>query len=232
MLRKADTLAPEEAQKILPDRVHPGFSGHLVMAEQLIKAWGGRPQVSAVNIRVSGGKATVASAQDAHVSDLAKTEGSLQWTELEDALPLPLPQWQTIWNSGPIPLVLKSSDFTEAINEEPLRINGLKPGVYTVKIDGSPVGTFNDGELAAGVNLAILKTPMTEQAEEVYELTVSHCDIHNGRWRTIQVPLAKDNLAETAPAMAADDALEAAVIRKRQEVVQPKPHHFEIVAVQ
>jgi lysophospholipase L1-like esterase len=232
MLRKADELAPDEAQKILPDRVHPGFSGHLVMAEQLIKAWGGRPEVSAVTIRVSGGKATVAAAEDAHVSELTNAKNSLQWTELEDSLPLPVAQWQTTWGSGPVALVLKSSDFTDAINRESLRINGLKPGVYTIKIDGSQVGTFNDGELSAGVNLALLNTPMTEQAKEVYDLTVSHCNIHNERWRTIQVPLAKDNLPETAPAMSAADALEAAVIRKRQEVVQPKPHHFEIVAVQ
>ena len=232
MLRKANGLAPEDAQKILPDRVHPGFSGHLVMAEQLIKAWGGRPQVSAVAIRVSGGKATVVSSENAHVSDLANTANTLEWTELDDSLPLPLAQWQTMWGSGPVALVLKSSDFTDAVNQEPLRVSGLKTGVYTVKIDGSPAGTFNDGELATGVNLAILETPMTEQAKEVYDLTVSHCNIHNERWRTIQVPLANDNLAETAPAMEAADALEAAVIRKRQEAVQPKPHHFEIVAVQ
>lgn len=232
MLRKADGLAPDEAQKILPDRVHPGFSGHLVMAEQLIKAWGGRAEVSAVMIRVEGGKATVASSQHAHVSDLASTDNAVQWTEIEDSLPLPVAYWQTMWGSGPVALVLKSSDFNDAVNHEPLQIDGLKPGVYTVKIDGSPVGTFNDGELAAGINLAILNTPMTQQAKEVYDLTVSHCNIHNERWRTIQVPLAKDNLAQTEPAMAAADALEAAVIRKRQEAVQPKPHHFEVIAVQ
>lgn len=232
MLHKADELAPQDAQKILPDRVHPGFSGHLVMAEQLIKAWGGRPQVAGVAIRVSGDKATVTSSENAHISGLANAAKTLQWTELDDALPLPVPQWQTMWDSGPIALVLKSSDFTDAVNHEPLRISGLKPGVYTVKIDGSPVGTFNDGELAAGVNLAILKTPMTEQADEVYELTVSHCNIHNQRWRTIQVPLAKYDLTESAPAMQAADALEAAVIRKRREAVQPKSHHFEIVAVE
>lgn len=232
MLRRADELDAQDAQKILPDRVHPGFSGHLVMAEQLIKAWGGRPEVSAVAIRVSGGNATVVSSEHARVSGLANTANALQWTEVDDALPLPLAQAQTMWGVGPVALVLKSSDFTDAVNQQPLRVSGLKPGVYTVKIDGAPVGTFNDGELGAGINLAILKTPMTEQAKQVYDLTVSHCDIHNERWRTIQVPLAKDNLAETAPAMQSADALEAAVIRKRQEIVQPKPHHFEIVAVQ
>jgi len=46
MLRKANAADPALAQKILPDRVHPSLSGHLIMAEQLLKAWGSRHIVS------------------------------------------------------------------------------------------------------------------------------------------------------------------------------------------
>ena len=37
-LRKANTLNPEGAKALLPDRVHPAAGGHLLMAECLLKA--------------------------------------------------------------------------------------------------------------------------------------------------------------------------------------------------
>lgn len=231
MLQKANELSPEDARKILPDRVHPSFAGHLVMAEQLLKAWGARPVVASVAIQTSSTEATLKSAEYAHVSELSGNGKTLTWTEIDDALPLPFAQWEPAWAIGPLALVLRSSDATKELNEEPLVITGLPSGVYSIKIDGTTVGTVNDGELARGVNLAILKTPMTDQAKQVYDLTVSHCDIHNERWRTIQVPLAKDNLPQATLAMSAADALEQAVIEKRNQAAQPAQHRFEIVPV-
>jgi len=73
---------------------------------------------------------------------------------------------------------------------------------------------------------------MTEQAKRVYDLTVSHCNVHNASWRTVQVPLSKENLPEVAPIMAAADSLEQAILKKRREAAQPKSHSFEISLVQ
>jgi lysophospholipase L1-like esterase len=230
MLRRANELSPEEAQKIIPDRVHPGFSGHLIMAEQLLKSWNARPVVAAVTIDASSGKARVTSTEHASVSNVS-SGNAISWTETDDALPLPLKEWQGMWGTGPLALVLRSSHVAEDLNSEPLKITGLKNGVYSLKIDGATVGTFNNDELGRGVNLAILDTPMTKQAKQVYDLTVSHCDIHNQRWRTIQVPLLSYNLPQTEPAMQAADNLEQAVIQKRHEIGQPRAHQFEIVPV-
>ncbi len=72
---------------------------------------------------------------------------------------------------------------------------------------------------------------MTKQADEVYKLTVSHCDVHNDRWRTVQVPLAPYDLAAAQPAMQSADALEEAILQKRREVAKPKAHKFELVPV-
>ncbi len=233
MLRKADDLSPEEAPKILPDRVHPSFAGHLVMAEQLVQTWGGRPIVASVSIHTDGkSEAKLVSAEHAKVSDLHRG-ATLSWTEMDESLPLPFFQWeQRGGGGGLVALVLRSSDVTEKMNEEPLVVTGLHDGVYSIKVDGATVGTFNNGELARGVNLAILKTPMTEQAKQVYDLTVSHCDVHNERWRTIQVPLAKYDLPQSEPAMTAADTLEQAIIEKRHTAAQPTAHHFEVVAVE
>jgi hypothetical protein len=202
------------------------------MAEQLLKAWGARPTVAAVSIQVSGDHASIGSTKFAKISDLRGGNGTISWTEVDDALPLPFAEWEPMWGSGPISLVLRSSDVMQQLNEEPLTVSGLKRGIYNLKIDGASVGNFNDDELARGVNLGAFRTPMSEQAKKVYDLTVSRCDIHNERWRTIQVPLAAYDLPQAASAMTAADTLEGAVIQKRSEEAQPKPHQFELSAVQ
>jgi lysophospholipase L1-like esterase len=229
MLRRANELDPVEAQTIIKDRVHPGFSGHLIMAEALLKSWNARPIVSSVTIN-AGASPKLESAEDATVTELSKANG-LTWTETEDALPLPFAQWQPNWGVGPLPLVLRSSDVAEALNSEMLKITGLRNGVYTLNIDGEKAATFNDDELARGVNLALFETPMSKQADEVYKLTVSHCDVHNDRWRTVQVPLASYDLAGRQPAMQSADFLEEAILQKRRETAKPRSHKFELVPV-
>jgi lysophospholipase L1-like esterase len=227
MLRKANQLDPAEAQNIIKDRVHPGFSGHLIMAEALLKSWNARPYVSSVTIQAASKPKS--SAEHATVSDLASENGGLTWSELEDALPLPIADWKQNRNSGPLDLVLRSSDVSDALNNEQLKVTGLKNGVYTLRIDGQSIGNFNNDQLARGINLGALETPMSKQAEEVYQLTVAHCNVHNDRWRTIQVPLDRYKLSATAPAMQSADDLERALLEKRSEIVKPKAHRFELV---
>jgi lysophospholipase L1-like esterase len=228
MLQKANAADSANAQKILPDRVHPAISGHLIMAEQLIKAWGGRPIVAAVSIDASGDTPRLQSADHAEISDL-KGGAGLSWTEMDDALPLPFADW-TKGNQGALmSLAIGSSDVTDAINQEPLKVSGLKPGQYTLQIDGKAVGTFSEADWAKGINLATLDTPMSEQAAEVHSLTVTHTTIHNGRWRNIQVPLAKYNLPEAKPAMDRLDALDTALIARQKEAAQPRAHTFQLV---
>jgi hypothetical protein len=229
MLHKANDLDPVNAKDIIPDRVHPSFSGHLIMAEQLLKSWNARSVVAAVSIDASGQKPKVESSEHATVSNLSN-QNVLQWSETDDALPLPFYEWGHTRNST-VPLVLRSSNVAGDLNNEPLRITGLKNGVYALKIDGTPVGTFNNDELARGVNLALLDTPMTRQAKEVYELTVSHCDVHNDQWRNMQVPLAKYNFAQTQTAMQAANALETSILNKRSEAAKPVAHKFEVTPV-
>jgi hypothetical protein len=148
---------------------------------------------------------------------------------LDDALPLPFAEWEKDGTGTLVSLAIHSSDVTAALNEEPLKVTGLTADSYTLQIDGTNIGTFSKAELADGVNLALLDTPMARQAEEVHKLTIEHATIHNDRWRTIQVPLEKYSLSETKSAMDAMDALETQVVRKQREAAQPKPHTFQLV---
>jgi len=232
MLHNAYELDPEASKGIINDRVHPSFAGHMVMAEGLLKAWGARPIVSAVTMDASKPAAKVDAATDAEVTELSGN-GSLSWTELDDALPLPFKQWESMWGAGPaVSLVIKSSDITNAINQQMLKIKGLHNGTYSIKIDGDSIGTFNSDELAAGVNLALLKTPASEQSMKVYQLVVSQGDIHYDWWRHIEVPLADDGIPQTAATIDSMKTLEDAVEKKLHEMAQPTAHHFEVVPVQ
>src|SRR6266699_1699674 len=85
-LEKAKSLDPALAQKLLPDRVHPGPGGHLLMAEALLKAWHAPGLVSSVEIDADTKKV---SAENTTVADLQAGVG-LSWTQEDAALPMPL----------------------------------------------------------------------------------------------------------------------------------------------
>ncbi len=128
-------------------------------------------------------------------------------------------------------LAIRSSDVTEALNQQPLRINGLRAGNYKLTIDGQAVGTWPASELEKGINLALLDTPMSKQALEVRDWTVRHIDIHQFRWRTLQVPV-QDAGIDVAQSMKELDAIEAQVVAHQHQAAQPRPHVFQLSAAQ
>ena len=221
MLEKANAEDFEIAQKIIPDRVHPGNSGHLIMAEQLWKAWHADGEVSSVEIPETG----QSHVRKATVADL-KLGDTISWTSTEESLPMPVDM-----NDPATDLAVRSAGFNEDFNHEGLKVPGLKAGYWALRIDGQQVKVFTAEELASGVNLAALQTPMWKQARAVQVLVQKRSDTHNIRWRSIEVPMADDKLTQTGPAMAALDALDQELAARIQVEAQPKPHHFELVSV-
>src|SRR6185369_7660448 len=86
-LEKAKVTDAELAKKIIPDRVHPGPGGHLLMAAELLKSWQAPALVSAVAIDVKSKK--VADTKKSSVSELNAGD-SVSWTQLDEALPMPV----------------------------------------------------------------------------------------------------------------------------------------------
>lgn len=222
MLKAAKAADPKLAEKIIPDRVHPDDGGHMIMAECLLKAWDAPATVTSVEIDAAGKR--VVRSQGTKVSDLASAP-NLAWTQLDDALPMPVD-----WKNEVVTLAVRSSDFVNALDQQPLKVTGLKGEKYELKIDGQAAGTFTRQQLAEGVNLAVLPTPMVEQATKVEELTVRHNDLHYARWREVQVPLADFNLAGKEAAMDSLDRLEAEVVTLQRKGAQPRPHRYELLA--
>jgi len=222
-LEKAKAADAELAQRILPDRVHPGPGGHLIMAEALLKAWNAPAAVSAVEIDAAAKR--VVHADNATVTGL-KAENGLAWTELDQSLPMPVDLKDAV-----VALALRSSDFVHALDQEALQVTGLTASNYQLKIDGEDVGRFSKEQLAEGVNLALLATPMARQAMAVHELTVKHNNVHFARWRNVEVPLSDLPSPDKRAALDALDKVEADVVAEQHAAALPKPRHFELVPV-
>jgi lysophospholipase L1-like esterase len=216
-LKRANEIDAAGAQKLIPDRVHPGAAGHLLMAKALLKAWNAPALVSAVEI--DGGKGKLIQSENAEVTGLK----GLSWTQLDNALPMPLNA-----SDAGIALVLKASDVLEALDRQTVKVTGLQAARYKLAIDREPVGSFTKEELAQGINIAILPTPMARQAADVHAMTLKHANVHNARWRVVQTPLADDGFASAQAAMDALDKLDLEMIARQRSMAQPKPRHFEL----
>ncbi|HEU0121637.1 MAG TPA: family 16 glycoside hydrolase [Bryobacteraceae bacterium] len=221
MLAKAKAADATNATKIIPDRVHPGPAGHLIMAEGLLKAWNAPATVSAVTIDAKARRVT--KYENAAVVNAGFGAG-VAWTQTDDALPMPIDMTDEV-----MALAVHSSGFVDALNRQIVKVDGLAAGPYTLRIDGSEITTRSAAEWAAGVNIALLRTPMWEQATRVHALTIKHTGVHQARWRTLQVPLQNDVKDTMAEALAALDKVEAELVARQRELAQPTPHRFELV---
>jgi lysophospholipase L1-like esterase len=217
-LKNAFAKDAEVAKKMIPDRVHPDWSGHLLMAAELLKGWQAPAEVSTVEF-VGG---NVAKSSNATVSQFEFGTDALRWMQLDTALPMPLPNQlpQTL-------LAVSSSDVMDRLNQQKLSAKGLT-GKYELKIDGNVIGTFDGTQLANGINLAAFPTPMMKQAEAVHALTLQRTTIHNTRWRTIQVPHAKDNLGSYSALLGQLDAMDEELRVRQRAAAQPIIHRFEL----
>ena len=214
MLERAKAADPKTAERIIPDRVHPGAAGHLIMAAALLRSWNAPALVSSVEIE----RGKLVKAENSVVTNL----DGLTWTQLDKALPMPVDLRDPV-----MALAVASSDFISTLNQQTLRVRGLDEGQYTLKIDGEPVGTFTPIQLAGGINLATLATPMTKQAAEVHAFTLKHNNVHFFRWRTLQTVLEADGF-NAGPSEASLDALEDQIVAAQRMAAQPKLRRYEL----
>jgi lysophospholipase L1-like esterase len=219
-LKKAKSIDPELSLKLLPDRVHPGPGGHLLMAEALLKAWHAPAEVTTVEIDAETKQ--VSAAANTKVTDL-QVDASLSWTQEDAALPMAVDMKDPL-----IGLALRASDFVDTLDRQTLKITGLTRARYVLRIDGEMAGSFSRQDLADSVNLATLPTPMLKQALDVHALTIRHNQIHYERWRHLQVPLQEQKLERLQAAFDSLDALEAELIEQQRAAAQPKVRRYEL----
>ncbi len=238
-LEKAKTADPEMAAKLIPDRVHPGPGGHMVMAEAVLKAWNAPSTVADINIEIGSGKGTgitrgrVPKPVNTKVHALKPPKRGLAFTHLDEALPWPLDRDPAI--NADMQLALKSTDAETALNQYRLRIGGLPEGDYQLKVDGADIAQFTNTALAEGIDLAAIpELPANQQAKELLSLIRKHNDLHFKRWRQVQFPVSKNN--EPVPAdvktqMDDLDRQDAEAVEAEHAAAQPKLHEIQVIRV-
>jgi lysophospholipase L1-like esterase len=209
---------PALARMLLPDRVHPGPAGHLVMGAALLRGWNAPGRVSRVEIDAASGR--LRAAENTEVTGLAATDGRLSWTQLDHALPLPLR-----FDDAQVELAQRAGADLEGLGRQTLAVAGLSPGRYELRIDGRAVGAFTDAELAAGVNLALHDTPMRGQAHAVKWSVAGGQEAQRVRRGLLVAAAADPALLALAEGLAARDE---AVQAKRRDGASPVPRRFEL----
>ena len=222
MLESAKRKDAATALKIIPDRVHPGWGGHLIMAAELLKAWQAPAIVTAVEIDAAADKVTRQEATA--VADWRKAGSLLSWTQRDQALPMPLPS-----DEPAVKLAVASSDFYARLNQQTLKVTGLGDDKYALKINGKPVGSYTGAALATGVNLAQAETPMLDQARAVHALTLKRTNVHQLRWRQLQLPMEKEGLGRLKTILENLDALDVELAERQRAAAQPGTTYYELV---
>lgn len=206
------------AALLVPDRIHPAEASHWAMAAALASTWGLSPLVS--NVRLDAATTKTIAAENTQVADLKSMNGTLQWSQTDNALPLPLPL-----DDAMIQFVLKISDLS-SMDRQMLLVSGLPAPRYALQIDGKKIASLTREQLASGVNLALLATPMESQAKGVDSIELKRTRLDEALFILIEEDPKAPNPSELTRAIETKDAALAAEQRK---AAQPTPHRFELV---
>jgi lysophospholipase L1-like esterase len=221
-LKKAFAEKPEDAKKIIEDRVHPSYPGHLAMTATLLKGWGTPSFVSRTEIDVAKReiRGIGVSTGRLNVSD------TITWTSTEDSLPFPIDHKDALTQ-----FVLRNSDVEDTLGREVLIVKNLPPGNYKLSIDGKDIYTFSAETYSTGVDLSWLPTPMQAQSWRVYDLVQKRSAISYSSWRTIQIPLRDLSLKSSDEAVKVLDRLDEDLVKREHQEATPKPHRFSLSKV-
>jgi len=143
---------------LIKDAVHPGAPGQLVMAFAILDNMKVSRTVSTIHIyRNEYGEWQINASGGEIYDPQEESISSGRFTFLAEALPWVVPDEA---RSG-----YKLVEAGKNLSREILRINGVQPGRYEVKINDNVIGAYSDMELAAGVELqGNPRTPQYQQA--------------------------------------------------------------------
>jgi lysophospholipase L1-like esterase len=226
VLQKVKAAHSDLASRLIPDRVHPGEGVHWVMAATILKAWHAPSLVSSVTVDAHEAKAT--DVQNASVTDVKreKKTDELQWTEIENALPLPLPLAAT----DPVSNIALEAGNVEALDQETLIVTGLAAGSYALTIDDQLVTNFTADALQHGINLARMPTPMLRQSQTLAWETEHRNGLERQLFTTIAGTFQHPEAAPEQEQQAMQQAV-ATSIAQQQKDAQPVTHRFVLKPV-
>jgi len=161
-----------------PDRIHPGNSGHLVMAYLFLKAQGlsGKPVAT---IKIDASKKKVIQSENCSITKIISTHKGISFDYLAKSLPFPIDTVPRVeWNPHKQIEALAVIPFTKEFNMELMVVSGLRGEKYRVSIDSTFIGDWTTTDLAKGINLATIKsTPQYMQASKIMDLNQKRHDM-------------------------------------------------------
>jgi lysophospholipase L1-like esterase len=218
-LEKVNRLNPTLARQIVPDRVHPGAAGHLILAGALLRAWKAPSVVTRVEIESSAAGSRLVRSENTEVAGLSAKGPYLEWSQTDRALPLPLSA-----KDAEAELAETAGAGLEALNQQVLKITGLAQGRYEVVIDAVTVGRYTEAELGAGVNLAREETPMFRRARPFSWTVADRHELERVRRRLLAGP-GEAKALDAAETLA---GLAARAQDERPATAKPGLHRYEV----
>ena len=183
--RKAGVLSPDaslgdNAVRLMPDGIHPNWSGHFIMAALVLQGLHAPALVSSAALDASAH--TTISAEGCTITWQDAGPGVVQFERKDAALPWPTPP-----DVDPA-LKLPGFDPASTLNQYELKISGLKEVSYQLSIDGQAVGVYSSADLANGINLGFLrKGPIYDQGQKLLKAVLDKNDTFFQRWRTVEI---------------------------------------------
>lgn len=155
----------DPAYAFAPDGVHPQEDGQLLMAAEILRAWGAPLGGLQLNRQVSLNQDGTAS--------------------LSVIAPLPWPE--------PLPSekLRKVTPAITDIGQVILHLTGLPSGDYKITVDGKDAGKFTTEALSRGIPVSVLSERATEETRALAGLVRKRADLFFLRWRQIEVALAE-----------------------------------------
>jgi lysophospholipase L1-like esterase len=204
------------------DGIHLNDLGQLAMGFAILKGLGAPADVSSV--RLDAREPRVLQAVGCRVTDLARRGDALEFTRLDEGLPL---------NNGLFfALHFRFVPIPDELNRYLLAADYLPEGRYEVTADGRGVGTFTARELAAGVNIASTTPdpwqpggPWNAQANVLKELTDARHQVATAQG------LAGYYLQGSATAHLFDEPAaksDAQIVAMQRAIAAPRPYRFVI----
>ena len=156
------------------DVVHPGPAGQAIMAAAILKGMSFPPAVASVEIDGAAGKAV--NTFNCKIDSVSvDATGKMTFTQLDQALPF-FPQDSS--------KILQWTPIMEDLNDYRLKVTGLKPGQYEVRLGGKKVAEYSHIALNAGVNMAqavLSAGPIADQVNAVWAAVKAKNDYYHGK---------------------------------------------------
>lgn len=217
----------------IPDAVHPAADGQFIMGHSIVNQMCKGPNVSTITIVNQSGKWVGSTGPGAKIADVQGSADSVSFTHTAAALPWVVP--------ADAALGYKLTHAGHSNSGEPVRIVGLAPGRYDLKIDGVTVGAYTDAVLGFKIELQEnIKTPQYQQALAVANLNKERNEkaMHPLRdlYRDLKLKRRAGKPEELEKFMVEFNAklpeMRKAVEEYDQKIYQinkPQPHKYEVV---